>query len=342
METGATKINGVSSLSIPLLDHAELSINESDDSSLVHMDVDQSFLPITAPVKAAIFESFARQNITESETDVTEGIRRLVSSSYGFPSDSNTEFIYAGSPAALFSKLVICCVQESGTLCFPTGSNGNYVSAARFLKANIVTIPTNAEVGYKLTEETLTHTLKTVKKPWIYISGPTINPTGLLYSNEEINKLLSVCAKFGARIILDTSFSGVEYNSKGFDGWNLGATLGKLSSANPDFCVCLLGGLFFKMLASGLKFGFLLMNQPSLVDAFHSFGGVSKPHSTIKYTVKKLLDLGEEQDTQDLSNAIAEHMENLRSRFKNLKQVRFFIILVETSAVLEIMKSVLS
>ncbi|XP_047950493.1 methionine S-methyltransferase-like [Salvia hispanica] len=314
-ETGATKVNGVCSLTNPVLDHAELSINESDESSLVHMDVDQSFLPITTPVKAAIFESFARQNITESETDVTDGIKRLVSSSYGFSSDRNTEFIYAGSPAELFTNLVICCAQEGGTLCFPTGSNGNYVSAARFLKANIVTIPTNPEAGYRLTEERLTRTLETVKKPWIYISGPTINPTGLVYSNEEINKLLSVCAKFGARIILDTSFSGVQYNSKGFDGWNLGATLQKLSSANPATSVCLLGGLFFKMLSSGLKFGFLLMNQPSLVDAFHNSGGVSKPHSTIKYTVKKLLDSGE-----DLLNGIADQMENLRSRFKTLKQ----------------------
>lgn len=310
-------------MTYPVFDHAELSINESDESSLVHMDVDQSFLPITTPVKAAIFESFARQNITESETDVTDSIRRLVSSSYGFSTDRNTEFIYAGSPKELFTNLVLCCAQEGGTLCFPTGSNGHYVSAARFLKANVITIPTKPEVGYKLTEDTLSRTLETVKKPWIYISGPTISPTGLLYSNEEINKLLSLCAKFEARIILDTSFSGVEYNSKGFNGWNLGATIQKLSSANPATCVCLLGGLFFKMLASGLKFGFLLINQPSLVDAFHSIGGVSKPHSTIKYTVKKLLDLGE-QEKQDLFNGIAEQMENLRSRFKSLKQVKSF------------------
>ncbi|KAI3445534.1 hypothetical protein Pfo_002199 [Paulownia fortunei] len=318
-KTSATEVNGFSSSTIPVLDHAELSINESDESSLVHMDVDQSFLPITTPVKAAIFESFARQNVTESEIDVTHGIRQLVSSSYGFPSDSNTEFIYADCPVALFTKLVLCCVQEGGTLCFPTGSNGNYVSAAKFLKAKIVSIPTNPEVGYKLTEKTLTGALETINKPWIYISGPTINPTGLLYSNEEMSKLLSVCAKFGARVILDTSFSGVEFNSKGFDGWNLGGTLEKLSSANPAFCVSLLGGLFFKMLTGGLKLGFLLINQPSLVDAFLSFAGLSKPHSTIKYTVKKLLDL-REQETGHLLNAIAEQIENLGSRYKHLKQ----------------------
>ncbi|PIN26925.1 Methionine S-methyltransferase [Handroanthus impetiginosus] len=318
-KTRASNVNGFSSSTISILDHAELSVNESDDSPLVHMDIDQSFLPITEPVKASIFESFARQNITESETDVTYGIRQLISRTYGFPSGNNTEFIYADCTAALFSKLVLCCIQDGGTMCFPAGSNGNYVSAAKFLNAKIANISTSPEVGYKLTEKILTGALETVKKPWVYISGPTINPTGLLYSNEEINTLLNICAKFGAKVILDTSFSGVEFNYKGFEQWNLGPTLEKLSSASSAFCVSVLGGLFFKMLTGGIKFGFLAINQPSLVETFHSFAGLSKPHSTIKYTVKKLLDLGE-QKTGDLFNAISEQTEILGSRYKQLKQ----------------------
>ncbi|KAK4476798.1 hypothetical protein RD792_015958 [Penstemon davidsonii] len=318
-KTRTFEVNDYSSSTMSVLDQAELAVNESDESPIIHMDVDQSFLPITTPVKAAIFESFARQNITESEVDVTCGIKQLVSSNYGFPSDTNTEFIYADCPVALFTKLALCCIQEGATLCFPSGTNGNYVSAAKFLKANIVNIPTSPEAGYKLTEQTLSGALATVNKPWIYISGPTVNPTGFIYTNEEITKLLSACAKFGARVILDTSFSGVEFNSKGFNGWNLGAILDKISSTNPAFCVSLLGGLFFKMLTSGLKFGYLIMNEPSLVDAFHSFAGLSKPHNTIKYTVKKLLDL-REQENGDLLNAIAKQTEVLGSRFKQLKQ----------------------
>ncbi|CAI9770170.1 unnamed protein product [Fraxinus pennsylvanica] len=310
---------GFSSSASSVLDSAELSINETDESPLIHMDVDQSFLPITTPVKAAIFESFARQNIAESEIDVTGGIKQLVHFSYGFPSNGNTEFIYADCPVALFNKLVLCCIQEGGTFCFPAGSNGNYVSAAKFLKAKVINIQTNPEVGFKLTEKTLGRSLENVHKPWIYISGPTVNPTGLVYSNEEIKTLLTVCAKFGARVVLDTSFSGVEFNSKGCDGLDLGATMEKLSSINPDFCVSLLGGLFFKMLTGGIKFGFLLLNKPSLVDAFHSFGGLSKPHSTIKYTLKKLLDL-QEAKSGDLLNAIAEKKELLGSRYKRLKE----------------------
>ncbi|PSS00318.1 Methionine S-methyltransferase [Actinidia chinensis var. chinensis] len=311
---------GFASSAISVLDHAELSITETENSSLIHMDVDQSFLPIPSPVKAAIFESFARQNVVEPELDVTTSIRQFIKSNYGFPTNSNTEFIYADCPLPLFNKLVLCCIQEGGTLCFPAGSNGNYVSAAKFLKANISTIPTNSELGFKLTEKILTGVIETVKKPWVYVSGPTISPTGLIYGNEEMENILSTCAKFGARVIIDTSFSGLEFDSKGIGSWELEHSLAKLNcSGLPTFSVSLLGGLCMNMLTGGLTFGFLVLNQPFMIDTFHSFSGPSKPHSTLKYTLKKLLDLKEQKDG-DLLDAIEKQKKLLGSRSKRLKE----------------------
>ncbi|KAL6297702.1 hypothetical protein ACE6H2_005844 [Prunus campanulata] len=321
-ETASTKsaeMIGFASSAISVLNNAELSISEAGNSSLFHMDVDQSFLRVPSPVKAAIFESFARQNIAESEIDVTTSIKQFIKSTYGYPVDSSTEFIYADSSLALFNKLVVCCIQEGGTLCFPAGSNGNYVSAAKFLKANIVTIPTKPADGFKLTDMLLSGELETVNKPWVYISGPTINPTGLIYSNKEIESLLSICAKVGARVVIDTSFSGLEFDFEGWGGWNLVDSLSKLNSSNPSFCVSLLGGLSLKMLSGALKFGFLVLNQSVLVETFYSFPGLSKPHNTVKYAIKKLLSL-REQKPGDLWDAIAEHIKNLKSRSKRLKE----------------------
>lgn len=315
---------GFSSSAISVLDNDELSISEVEDSCLIHMDVDQTFLPLPSPVKAAIFESFARQNMAESEVDVTTSIRHFIKKNYGYPTDSNAEFIYADRSLALFNKLVLCCIQEGGTLCFPAGTNGNYVSAAKFLKANILTIPTCLEEGFKLTEKILTGVLKTVNKPWVYISGPTINPTGLIYSDEEIDSILSVCAKVGARVVIDTSFSGSEFNLGSCTGWNLEGSLAKLSSSGtPSFCVSLLGGLSLKMLTGGLTFAFLILNQPPLIDSFHSFPGLSKPHTTVKYTMKKLLSLTD-QNAGDLIDAIAEQKRTLGSRSKRLMEVSRF------------------
>ncbi|OVA19148.1 Aminotransferase [Macleaya cordata] len=311
---------GFSSSATLALNDAELSVYEVENLSLIHMDVDKSFLPIPSPVKAAIFESFARQNMVEAETDVKTGIRQFIKSNYGFPIESSAEIISGDSPLVLFNKLVLCCIQEGGTLCFPSGSNGNYVSAAKFMKANIANIPTHSEVGFKLTENILAGSLAKINKPWVYLSGPTINPTGLLYNNEEIRGILSVCAKFGARVVIDTSFSGLEFNTQGWGGLNMEAILSELScSGNSSFCVSLLGGLSFEILTGGIAFGFLVLNQPLLIDTFYTFPGLSKPHCTAKYAIKKLLGL-QEQKAENLLEALKEHKEILRKRSNSLKE----------------------
>ncbi|KAG6780052.1 hypothetical protein NC652_012244 [Populus alba x Populus x berolinensis] len=313
------KLIGFSSSAISVLDYSELSISGAEISTLIHMDVDQSFLPTPSTVKAAIFEGFARQNLAESEIDVTPGMKQFIKSNYGFPTDNSTEFVYADSTQALFNRLILCCINEGGTLCFPAGSNGNYVSAAKFLKANIMIIPTDSGAGFKLTGSLLNGVLQTVNKPWVYISGPTINPTGLLYSSKEMETILTTCSKFGARVVIDTSVSGLEFNTEGWGGWDLEPTLSKLNAShNQSFCVSLLGGLSLKILSGALKFGFLALNHPLLVDTLHSFPGLSKPHSTVRYAIKKLLGLNEQKS--ELRDAVAEQSRNLQSRCQRLKE----------------------
>uniref|UniRef100_A0A2P2IRX3 methionine S-methyltransferase n=2 Tax=Rhizophora mucronata TaxID=61149 RepID=A0A2P2IRX3_RHIMU len=319
-EKAKPDVLGFASSATLVLNNSELSISEAEKSSLIHMDVDQFFLPSPSTVKAAIFESFARQNMAESEIDVTPSIKHFIENNYGFPTNNRTEFVYADSSRALFNRLILCCIREGGTFCFPAGSDGNYVSAAKFLKANIVSIPTDPQKGHKLTEKLLTGALKTVKKPWVYISGPTVNPTGLLYSNKEMNNLLTTSAKFGAKVVVDSSFSGLEFDVEGWGGWNLGNTLSSLhSSDNPSFGVILLGELSLKLLSRALKFGFVVFNDPLLVDAFYSFPGLSKPHSTIRYAIRKLLG-SKEHKAGDLADAVKEQARKLECRSKRLKE----------------------
>lgn len=319
-DTKSVEMIGFSSSAISTLNDAELSISDIKDSTVIHMDVDQSFLPIPSAVKASIFESFARQNMVESETDVRSGIQQLVMNNYGFSCDSSSEFIYGNSHLALFNKLILCCIQERGTLLFPSGTNGNYISAAKFMKANIMTIPTHSEVGFKLVPETLATLLETVRRPWLYISGPTINPTGLLYSNEEIKDILTVCAKFGARVVIDTFFSGLEFNTDGWGGWDLQRSLSMLTCSGSSFCVSLLGGLSFELLTGGLEFGFLILNDSCLIDTLYTFPSLSRPHSTVKYSIKKLLGL-RMQKAQHFSEAIVEQKKILKNHSDRLTKV---------------------
>ncbi|XP_039173249.1 methionine S-methyltransferase-like [Eucalyptus grandis] len=56
-----------------------------------------------------------------------------------------------------------------------------------------------------------------------------------------------------------------------------------------------------------------------MVDAFQSFPGLSKPHGTVKYAVKKLLGL-RERKAGELMDAVATHIEMLKTRSKRLKE----------------------
>lgn len=326
-------LTGRASSVISTLNEAELSVNEPKASTVLHMDVDQNFLPIPSAVKASIFESFGRQNMTESETDVQPGLQRLLGSNYGFLTDGTSEFIYGSSPFALFNKLILSCIKESGTLLFPSGTNGNYVSAAKFLKAKTRIIPTLLETGFKIIPKVLESLLGNVSKPWVYISGPTINPTGLLYSNNDIQEILSVCARFGARVVLDTSFSGLEFRTEDWSAWNLQYSLSKLKSVDSSFCVSLLGGLSFELLIGGHEFGFLVLTEPQLADQFYSFPSLSKPHSTVKYATKKLLSL-KEQRVDYFVEAMTKQKEILKSQADQLTEVHFYFCFLFNSFIL--------
>ena len=317
-----TEITSLTSSGISTLNNVELSISEPKNSAIIHMDVDQNFLPIPSVVKASIFESFARQNMAESETDVQSALQQLLKSNYGFLTNSSSEFIYGNSPVALFNKLVLCCKQERGTLLFPSGTNGNYVSAANFMKAKTIIIPTQSGTGFKIVPKTLENLLGNVSRPWVYISGPTINPTGLLYSNKELRDILCVCARFGARVVIDTSSSGLEFKTEGWSRWDMQSTLSNMKSLDSSFCVSLLGGLSFEMLTGGLGFGFLVLTDPQLIDLFHIFPSLSRPHSTVKYAVKKLLGF-REQRIQHFLEAIAKQKEILKSQSSQLSEVSF-------------------
>ncbi|KAM3294035.1 hypothetical protein ACQJBY_037125 [Aegilops geniculata] len=319
------KMIGFSNSAMSTLKEAEFFIPDSKESSIIHMDLDRSFLPVPSVVNTSIFESFVRQNITDSETDVHFGIKKLVKHYYGgFPGDRYSdrldgfgmEIIYGSTCVALFNKLVLCCVQEQGTFFFPLGTNGHYVSAAKFMNANISTIPTNSDSGFKIEPMVLNKALIEEENwaCWVYISGPTINPSGFLYSDKGIRDLLSICAMHGARVVIDTSFSGLEFQTDRWAWRNL-ERFSYNVCLDPPFTAFMLGELSLGLTATGLDFGFLIFND--LSDVEHNLANLSQPHSTLKYTFRKLLGLKNKRD-QHFSNLIMEQKETLKNRANHL------------------------
>jgi methionine S-methyltransferase len=196
------------------------------------------------------------------------------------------------------------------------GSCGTCVSVAKFLEANFKRLPTEASNSFKATAVQLDAFLKGIEKPWVYIPGPTINPTGQIYSNSEIAEILAVCKSHGARVILDTSYSGLEYESAKWDLKQIGTGSEKKSS----YAIAILGGFSTGLMTGGLEFGFAAVADPVFIEAFKDAPTMSRPHGTLKYTIKKLL--GQlSQKSEVLTSGLEEQKKTLRRRAQELSKV---------------------
>lgn len=286
---------------------------------LVDLHCEENSLQIPSAVKFSIFEGFARQNIASIEMDPRPEILRFLRTKYGLHSE---ELILSNSSVALFSKLVLACVEDHGTLCFPTGSNGTCVSAAKFLGANVKELSTDANNGFKLTADVADKFLQTVQKPWLYISGPTIVPTGLIYSQNDISSISAVCKRHGARLIIDTSSSGLEYETP--CAWNLE----EIATADGDgkCAVALLGGFSQELLTGGIECAYAALSDPIYIEAFKDAPGLSKPHGTLKYSIKKLLHKLEEKSS-DLLDGLAFQKKILKQRAEALFRVCYIYLI---------------
>lgn len=292
------------------------NVNLDQQPPTVCMDFDENFLQVPAAVKVSVFEGFARQNISEDEMDPRPEILDYLQSGYGLPQSYTKELFLSDTPTSLFTKLVLACVEENGTLVFPMGSCGTCVSVAKFLEANFKRLPTGASNSFKATAVQLDAFLKGIEKPWVYIPGPTINPTGQIYSNSEIAEILAVCKSHGARVILDTSYSGLEYESA---KWDL-KQIGTGSEEKSSYAIAILGGFSTGLMTGGLEFGFAAVADPVFIEAFKDAPTMSRPHGTLKYTIKKLL--GQlSQKSEVLTSGLEEQKKTLRRRAQELSKL---------------------
>lgn len=264
---------------------AEVDTEEGSDA--LCMNSVENLLPTPTPVKMAIFESFARQNITDVETNPTAAIYKFLNTKLGIPADSSSEVILSDSSKALFSELAMGCRNNGGTFFFPAGSNAAYIHSARLLGADVKIIETKADTSFKLTTNLVTDCFADSDKPYLYFTGPTIYPTGLVYSPSEIKALISACSKCGAQLIIDTSFSGLEFDPVTPVLWDLGS----VNCSN----VTVFGNFSCTLLVGGLDFGFALVPNSILNHSSDSWN-ISKPHGTLRYIMQKLLTLYNDND----------------------------------------------
>jgi methionine S-methyltransferase len=243
----------------------------------IRLDYGENSLPAPASLKRSLFEAFARLSISVTECDPAPELLELARRRFGAP-DSG-QVVLGGGVAPLFAEIAAHCARLGKTLVFPQGAYGYFVASAQFHGARVAQAETRAAESYKLTASSLEAALKGAGHgAFVVLSAPVVNPTGAVYSRQELKALVDVADRNGAALVLDTIFSGLEYGGEAAlePGW-----LGSGRWA-------ILGGLSKEFAAGGLRVGFGISNDSEIVAAWRR-GRLTAPHSALGYALKKVL-----------------------------------------------------
>lgn len=109
-------------------------------------------------------------------------------------------------------NLAEALLDEGDTIAFPTPYWTSYLDIAEIVNAKIDLLPCPPEQNYKLTPEQLDAAL--AKKPRVFLFNNPSNPTGMVYSREEISALADVIARHPDTWVITDDI----YNRMVFDG----------------------------------------------------------------------------------------------------------------------------
>jgi aspartate aminotransferase len=162
-----------------------------------------------------------------------------------------------GSEALLYAFIALC---ESGDrLLVPEPLYSNYVSIAKVAQVDIDGIPTTIESGFHLPAKADIVKLITPKTKAILFSNPS-NPTGVVYSKQEIDLFVEIAQEHNLWVIADEVYR--EYIYDGFETKSF-ATIESVAQRTV-----IIDSVSKRFSACGARVGFLLTKNPDLAAVF--------------------------------------------------------------------------
>lgn len=276
--------------------------------STTRLDYGENELPSSKHVKVSIFESFVRQHFSEEEINPSPEIRALIENRFALKYSSQ-KIHFGNGVAPLFAAVTKACKAQGGTVLFPQGAYGYFFATAKFYNVNVKVIETEYDNCFKISPQRILESIEGVDNPYLFLNFPLVNPTGALYSDREAEALFTMLSSSNVTVIIDTVFSGLEYDGvKQID-----------LSKYQGLKYALIGGVSKEFSAGGLRFGFATTQDEELTKAFEHYV-VDQPHTTIKYTVKKLYHLLNEKN-DSLLNDLKQQQQSLKERYAKLNAV---------------------
>lgn len=238
-----------------------------------HLNIGQPDIKSPQEVLDAI-HGFNLEVIEYSHSAGFESYRRKLAQYYGkLGIDVNHEQIMVttgGSEALLFAMM--CTLNEGDEIIVPEPFYANYLSFAQAADAKIVPVTAHIENGFALPPISDFEKLITPKTKAILICNPS-NPTGYLYSREELESLRDIVLKHNLWLFSDEVYREFVYDGQkhtsvlNLDGLDQNAVVVDSVSKRYSLCGVRIGCLVSKnaeLMQSALKLAQARLSPPTL------------------------------------------------------------------------------
>lgn len=182
------------------IDVINLSVGEPDFNTPDH---------IKEAAKSAIDENYTFYSPVPGYMSLRQSIARKLSRENGLHYEPEQIVVSGGAKQAL-CNVILSVINPGDEVVIPTPAWVSYVEMVKLARGTNVTVPTTLEEDFKITPERLEAAI-TERTRMVLICSPS-NPTGSVYSREELSALADVIARHpGVMVLADEIYEHINF-----------------------------------------------------------------------------------------------------------------------------------
>ncbi len=184
--------------------------------------------------------------------DLRKAVCQRMKEDLGLDYEPNEVVVASGAKHSVYAALMVCC-DPGDEVVIAAPYWLSYAEMVRMAGAVPVEVIASKEQSFKITAEQLEAAI--TDKTKVFMLNSPSNPTGMVYSREELEALAAVCVKHGLYIIADDIYyklvyDGIEYTS-----------IASLSPEMKEHCI-VVNGVSKTYAMTGWRIGYTLSSAP--------------------------------------------------------------------------------
>jgi len=161
--------------------------------------------------KAAIDSGFTKYTPTSGIEELRKAICKKFKDDNGLSYEPSQVIVSCGAKHSLYNA-IMCMCEEGDEVILPSPYWVTYLEQIKLSGAKPVIIETTEKYNFKLLYKTLEHSI-TEKTKCLILNSPS-NPTGMIYSSDELKAIAELAIKNGFYIISDEIYEKLIYDGK--------------------------------------------------------------------------------------------------------------------------------